>query len=284
MAQFLFIDESGNDMIEKPYAVLAGLTVKDSNLWDWIQDLQDAEIKHFGRRYSEGPSEIKGRKFLNKKVFRLANQLSGIPLAECSDLAKSCLDNGGTAGKKELTALAQAKLEYVREAIDICRKYDCRAFASVVNAASEIPDSKTFLRKDYAYLLERFYYYLEDRGISEFGIIVFDELEKSRSHILVGQLDKYFKLTLKGLARSKQIIPEPFFVHSDLTTGIQIVDLIAYIICWGWKQKDADLSRNELKEFANKAFSLRYKTKRILEGQEREIWSFTYIDDLRPTK
>ena len=37
------------------------------------------------------------------------------------------------------------------------------------------------LRKDYAYLFERFYYSLEDKEASPAGIIVFDELEKSLS-------------------------------------------------------------------------------------------------------
>jgi Protein of unknown function (DUF3800) len=30
-------------------------------------------------------------------------------------------------------------------------------------------------------------------------------------------------------------IPEPFFVHSDLTTGIQIADLIAYCLSWAYR-------------------------------------------------
>ena len=33
--------------------------------------------------------------------------------------------------------------------------------------------------------------------------------------------------------RATLIIAEPFFVHSDLTTGVQIADLIAYCISWG---------------------------------------------------
>jgi hypothetical protein len=49
-----------------------------------------------------------------------------------------------------------------------------------------------------------------------------DELEKSKSHILIGQAHRYFKDTHTGRHRSSRIIPEPFFVHSDLTTGIQI--------------------------------------------------------------
>jgi hypothetical protein len=42
-------------------------------------------------------------------------------------------------------------------------------------------------------LLERYYYFLEDKPADPSGIIVFDELEKSQSHILIGQIENYFK-------------------------------------------------------------------------------------------
>ena len=71
---------------------------------------------------------------------------------------------------------------------------------------------------------ERFFYYLEDVGPTAYGIVVFDELDKVQSHLLVGQMDRYFKLTIRGRHRSGQILAEPLFVHSDLTTGVQLAD------------------------------------------------------------
>ena len=47
--------------------------------------------------------------------------------------------------------------------------------------------------------------------------MVFDELEKSQSHLLTDQMRRYFADTVVGQQRSNRIIPEPFFVHSDLT-------------------------------------------------------------------
>ena len=91
------------------------------------------------------------------------------------------------------------------------------------------------LRKDYAYLFERFFYFLEDNAAREQGIVVFDELEKSQSHLLIDQMHRYFADTAVGRRRSSRIIPEPFFVHSDLTTGVQIADLVAYVISWGFR-------------------------------------------------
>jgi hypothetical protein len=71
------------------------------------------------------------------------------------------------------------------------------------------------LRKDYAYLFERFFYFLEDEssnsGYGQQGVLVFDELEKSKSHILINQAHRYFKDTATGKHRANLIVPELFF-------------------------------------------------------------------------
>jgi hypothetical protein len=57
------------------------------------------------------------------------------------------------------------------------------------------------LRTDYAYLFERFFYYLEDLGPTAYGIVVFDELDKVQSHLLVGRMDRYiFQTHRQGAA------------------------------------------------------------------------------------
>ncbi|MEJ2431565.1 MAG: DUF3800 domain-containing protein, partial [Deltaproteobacteria bacterium] len=139
------------------------------------------------------------------------------------------------------------------------------------------------LRKDYAYLFERFYYFLEDYGPASMGIVAFDELERSRSHILIDQMDRYFRTTLNGQARAGRIIPEPFFVHSDLTTGVQLADIVAYLISWGFRTGElTEPARPELKKFVDSVCLLRYKAVRTVEGNANfQIWSFAIIDDLR---
>ncbi len=279
MAYFLFVDESGGQ--EAPN-VLAGMAIEDSDLWNLVLALQDAEIHNFGRRYSTGEREIKAKKLLKAKTFRLAKCEIEFSENEQKELAKKALDSGETAGKRELTALARAKLKYVQDVLEICARFHCRAFASIVDKNSPIP-SPAALRKDYSYLFERFFYFLEDKDTECQGIIVFDELEKSKSHILVDQMDNYFKKTGKGRQRASQIIPEPFFVHSDLTTGIQIADLIAYIISWGLRFEGMkEPKRDELKDFVEQVLRLRTKAVREIEGHPNyTIWSLAYIPDLR---
>jgi len=51
--------------------------------------------------------------------------------------------------------------------------------------------------------------------------------ESGFDRILIGQMERYFLGTATGRTRSQQVIPEPFFVHSDLTSLVQVADLIA---------------------------------------------------------
>jgi len=136
-----------------------------------------------------------------------------------------------------------------------------------------------FLRKDYSYLFQRFFYFLEDRSPNELGLVIFDELERSRCHLLVDQMARYFQQTAKGKARAVRVIPEPFFVHSHLTTAIQVADLVAYITSWGLRLRSmSEPRRAELTDFADMVWGLRHETRR--EG--RNVRSFMLIQDLRP--
>ena len=181
-----------------------------------------------------------------------------------------------------LKALALAKLDYVASLFEICSRFECRAFASIVE--TDAPRTTVGgLRKDYGYLFERFFYFLEDKGGWEQGIVVFDELEKSQSHLLVDQMYRYFAQTAVGRQRATRIIPEPFFVHSDLTTGVQIADLVAYVISWGFRiPQMMKPARTELAGFAQQVADLRYRAVRERMGNPQfGIWSFAHINDLR---
>lgn len=282
MAHILFVDESGQDHQESPYEVLAGVSIEDQDLWNLVRSLHEAEVRHFGARYTRGTQELKAKKILKRKTFRLAEQLPPIEPTERRLAALRCLQDGAHAGKKEITALSQAKLAYVDELLNICGRYRCKAFASIIHKNSPLP-SPHHLRKDYAYLFERFFYFLEDYSASGMGIVAFDELEKARSHILIEQMDRYFSNTARGQRRAGRIIPEPFFVHSDLTTGVQLADLVAYLVAWGFRTRDmAEPGRIELSRFVDGVCALRHRAVRDIDGNPTfVIWSFAIIDDLR---
>jgi hypothetical protein len=291
LSYLFFVDESGVDRRDSPYEVLAGIAIQDQHLWNLVCRIQDAEVEHFGRRIAAGTLELKGKSLLKRKTFRLAAQLPPFEPAERQRLAQSCLDkgtqakSGGQASsgvtRDELTALAQAKIAFVSKTLELCGSHYARAFASIVPKNAPRPEGK-FLRKDYAYLFERFFYFLEDTGLGDLGLVIFDELERSRCHVLVDQMALYFRKTAKGRSRAARVIPEPFFVHSELTTAIQVTDLVAYIIGWGIRFGSMDEDRREeLSSLAELVLELRYRTRRP-EQPDFPIWSFTLIEDLRP--
>jgi len=278
----LFVDESGQDRRASPYEVLAGVAVEDSRVWSLITALLDAEEHFFGERVSGANEELKARKLLKKKTFRLAEQMPPFSPSERATLAQSCRRNGPGAGRRELTAMGQANVAYVQRVLELCGQHQVRLFASIVDRSAPYPASG-FLRKDYAYLFERFYYFLDEQPPFHQGLVVFDELERSRSHILVNQMEKYFKETAKGRLRASRVIPEPLFVHSDLTTMIRVADYIAYIIAWGVRVGPMGRpSRRELASLGQAVCALRHRAVRNHQGSPFVVWSFAVIDDLRP--
>ena len=110
-------------------------------------------------------------------------------------------------------------------------------------------------------------------------------LRRSQSHLFIDQAHRYFKDTATGRHRATLIIPEPFFVHSDLTTGVQIADLIAYCMSWSLRfGKMTKPGREELQPYVDQIMKLRHNAIRNRMGRpDFEIWSVPYIRDPRTT-
>lgn len=292
MSWFMFVDESGQDRRAAEYEVLAGVAVEDRTLWNLILAVREAEELYFGMRISHGELELKGGDLLKRKTFRFAAQMPRIADPERREHARACLEKGriaretGQASAKvtriELTALGQAKLAFVEHVLELAGRHGARAFASIVDRDAPRPSGQ-FLRKDYAYLFERYFYFLEDRPDDTRGLVVFDELERSQCHILIDQMSRYFQGTATGRWRASRVIPEPFFVHSELTTLIQVADIVAYIVSWGVRFGAMKRPRrDELEPFAQAVCRLRHRASRDRNGEPFAIWSFATIDDLRP--
>lgn len=289
MSYLLFVDESGQDRRESPYEVLAGIALEDRDLWSFICQVQDAEIHCFGQRVTSGHLELKGKELLKRKTYKLAGQMPAFPPEERARLAQSCLTKGAAAHgcsdnsgvtRAELTALGQAKIAFIERVLELCAQYRVRVFASVVDRDAPRPQGD-FLRKDYAYLFERFFHFLEEQPAQLSGLVIFDELEHAQCHILIDQMSRYFRETTTGRMRAGRIIPEPFFVHSHLTTAIQVADIVAYLMAWGVRIKGMNRARREeLTPLADLVLQLRW-TAPTADGEHRH-WSVAVINDLRP--
>jgi hypothetical protein len=102
---------------------------------------------------------------------------------------------------------------------------------------------------------------------------------RSQSHVLVDQMSHYFQHTATGRLRASRIVPEPFFVHSELTSLVQIADFVAYIIAWGVRVGTMNRpARSDLTGLAEAVLALRY----FKHGDDYPVWGFAIIDDLRP--
>lgn len=288
----LFVDESGTDRREAPYEILAGVAIRERNLWPLIQAIRAAEREHFGMLLSEVGVEFKGKTLLKTRVFRHAAQESPLAPAQRTAAAYEFLQKGLRRSmgetiayrRYEFAAYGQTVLDFVREVFALCGQFGVRIFASMMPPDAPRPATDS-LRKDYAYLFERFFYYLEDVSQEEMGIVVFDEVDRILCVRLLKQMEAYFLDTYTGRQRSSRIVPEPFFVHSDLTTAVQLADLIAYTLNWGLRLNRMEQPiRPEMGPFGQLAFDLRYVGQRAWgeEDRLRPVYGLVYIDDLRP--
>lgn len=288
-----FIDESGHDHRASPYEVLAAVAVRERDLWNLIQAVRSAELEFFGVAFSEVGIELKGTKLLKRKTFRLAADLPAIPADERRNLVRELVINGHRAEQtgaqapvsfRGLAAYGQTVVAFVERVFGLMARYRVTTFAAMVEPSAPRPTGQGFLRRDYAFLFERFFYHLEATSPEEMGLIVFDELEKTQSKILLGQMEDYFLRSETGYRRSARIVPEPFFVHSDLTTLIQLADLVAYTASWGIRLNHMDKpTRPELESLAQLAFGQRFVGRKIDEStnQEWSLYGIFYLDDLR---
>lgn len=288
----MFIDESGHDHHDMPCEILAGVTVSEDNLWNLVRAIRSAEKEHFGDYWRNLCSEeMKGRQLLKRARFKEANRDVAIEPVECVQLAKSLLSKGkaskGTATNnptfREIVSFSRKSLDFVDAVLDIAAGFSVQIIASVTAVDAPRPDNQ-LLRKDYVYLFERYFYYLETLPPRDRGIIVFDELDKSQSHILLNQMAAYFLGTKTGKYRSSRIVPEPFFVHSDLATGVFIADLAAYILGWGWRLGSMpQSSREELRPYATKLHEMQFQGQKPKpDGSGAwQLYGINYISDLR---
>jgi len=191
--------------------------------------------------------------------------------------------NTSGVSERELVGYSRAVLKFVDEVLNLAARHSVEVIASVVDIEAPRPEPG-LLRKDYVYLFERYFYFLETLPPRDRGLIVFDELGKAKAHILIQQMAAYFLGTDTGRYRSSRIVPEPFFVHSELTTGIFLADLAAYVLGWGWRLGSmTQPRRNELQPFADKLHEMQFqgeKPRRDGEGV-RGLYGIRYIEDLR---
>lgn len=253
MSWLLFLDESGHDHKNTPYEVRGGIAVHATKLWPLIQAVRTLEQSLFGSSLHDHGTEIKGHKLLDKDRFAWAAQSPPFDDAARRKHALNFLNCKGqarTPRRDEFTAYGQACLAFVERTAETLRSHGCRLFASMIPCMKPPRDARTDVpRKDVVFLLERYFYFLEEA--QESGLIVMDGTDKNTDRDFVRRMTQYFTGTLTGKQRTKWVVPVPLFVESDMAYGVQLADLCIYCLNWGYRtSKMTGRVRTDVRDFA----------------------------------
>lgn len=286
MSWLLFLDESGHDHRSTPYEVRGGLALHASQLWPLVQAIQRLELDCYGTRLNLFGKEIKGSTLVDAKRFRFAAQGPVMPDEARRKHAREFLAKGLQRTKptrEGFTAYGQACLAMARGLMQLLSDHDAILFAAVIPRDVSRPttfQAEQFLRKDHVFLLERFFYLLEER--QEHGILVMDEVDRAEDSRLVRRIEAYFTNTGPGQYRTTWIVPTPFFVSSEMTYPVQAADLCIYCINWGFRLPrgmDAEAREEIAREFGPWLNRLQYRGQGQRDGHVFETYGIVFVPD-----
>lgn len=255
MSWLLFLDESGHDHNNLPYEIHGGIALHASRLWEFIQAIRTLEQSKFGAFLHDYGTEIKGSKLLAKDRFKWERQGPKMGPQELRKHALNFLNSsaqGRVPHRDEFTAYGQACISFAEEVCTRLKAFDAMLFAAIIPPIErpKVPRNDV-PRKDIVFLLERYFYFLEEK--KEMGLLVMDQTEKNNDRQLISRMERYFVETIKGTRRAQRVVPSPLFVESDMAYGVQIADLCIYCLNYGYR-RDPRMSspvRPEIQDFAN---------------------------------
>lgn len=284
----MFLDESGHDHRQMPYEVRGGVALHVSKLWPFVRAVQQLELDAFGAELHLYRKELKGSTLLDRKRFKFAGQMPRMNDQERRKHCRSFLTKGlekKQPTRPEFTAYGQACLEMAEGIFQLLQDHDARLFASAVPRGADNPPadrSENLLRKDFVFLLERFYYLLEEK--QEHGILVLDEVEKSADRRFVRRLERYFAMTATGRYRSHWVVPTPFFVASDMTYAVQAADLCIYCVNWGFRLPSQGMAAPVRQEIADRFGTwlnrLQFRGEGYRDGHVFRSFGIVHVPDL----
>lgn len=287
MSWLLFLDESGHDHRNMPYEVRGGIALHAGKLWPFVQDIQRRELEAYGTALAQFRTEIKGSKLLDKDRYRWAAQAEAMGDEERRKHCRRFLTKGLEKKKPtrdEFTAYGQASLEMARGVFEALQEHGATLFAAAIPKNVEPPETTAadeFLRKDQVFLLERFFYFLEEKH--EHGLLVLDEADKTADRRFVRRLEAYFRRTQTGRYRTAWIVPTPLFVASDMTYAVQAADLSIYCVNWGFRLPSYGMSapvRDEVAtEFGPWLNRLQFTGDAYKDGSVYPMFGIVFVPD-----
>lgn len=287
MSYLLFLDESGHDHKQMPYEVRGGVALHASKLWRFVEEVRRLEMDCFGKPLAEFKAELKGCKLLNNKRLKFAAQGPALDpttrRSACLRFLTKGLENG-TPTREEITAYGQACVEFARGALNLLHHYQGKVFACAIPRGVKPPtdhQDPDYIRKDVVFLLERYFYHLEE--MREHGLLIADAVEKAADTHFVRRLRNYFTMTKTGRYRTSWIVPSPLFVSSDMAYPVQIADLCIYIINRAYRLPhlgmDAPVDAGFPADFAQLIGALQFRGEGYRNGEVFRSYGVVYVPD-----
>ena len=284
MSWVLFLDESGHDHKHMPYEVRGGIALHACELWPFVQSMQRLEFQSFGCQLHQFRKELKGSTLLDPKRFRFARQA---PRMEPESRGKHCrgfLTKGletKQPTRDEFSAYGQACLEMAGGIFQLLGQHRAVLFAVAIPPIRPPRGFlfEDYLRKDQVFLLERYFYFLEEKR--EHGLLVADEVEKVADRAFVRRLESYFTKTMSGRYRAEWIVPTPFFIASDMIYAMQAADLCIYCVNWGFRipsrGMDAQTRTEVAEQFGPWLNRLQYRGQGYRDGTVFDSYGISFV-------
>ena len=198
-----FIDESWQTTNDGKYkvGVLAAYQIKSHDFNGCSQKVFDLKVQHFG--YNSGITEIKGRRIFRDYLFKLEDR--GIKSLELN-LARSIFKYINSIGTKLFASIVFSKNEIELSCADVNQ-----------------------LERPFFFLFERIDLFMKENYPGLMAKLIFDDRDVQFNKKLSTSVSNFFHKSSVGQSFSN-VIKVPFFAISDENIGIQIADMVAYIL------------------------------------------------------
>lgn len=198
----IFIDESWQERPDgQKIGVLAAVQIKAHDFNLFSREIYKLKVQHLG--YDAGNCEMKGNKLFRNYLFEL-----------------------------EKKGIRSADLELVRSVFGFLYAHKVKVFASIVHDKEEIHltcKNAERLERPFFFLFERINIYMEENHPALMGHIIFDDRGlQDNTRISIG-MGNFFYKSNKGQT-FERIIKVPSFSISTNNIGLQVADMVAYLL------------------------------------------------------
>jgi len=243
-----FIDESWQQTArgDVKVGVLAAFQVKAHDFNEFSRHIYQLKATHIGP--PAGNTEIKGKHIFRDYLFNL-----------------------------EQKGIKSNELNLARSIFGYLKSLGSNLFASVVIAEEEIDLScadENKLERPFFFLFERINLFMEENHPGLMASIIFDDRGVQQNRNIATSVSNFFHKSQVGQSFDS-IIKVPTFAISDSNVGVQIADMVAYIL--GNKMT----GQNKTKEFEMQAKELQFKSRKkyMVDGKEYSLFGFKTIKD-----